>query len=93
MKFLQPIHGHCDSDFYCVVVPVELSVGEITVYVEFDRKTGKIWRTPQAWIECAVNPDKLHRFDATKFVLRKAEVVARQFAGDALPPQVSGLVN
>ena len=82
MKFLQAIHGYCNPEIYCVVVPVQLSVGEIVVDVEFGRKTGKVQVT-EAFRELA--NEELVPFDAPATVLRKAEVIARRFAGNALP--------
>ena len=90
MEFKEPLHGYCDPEIYSVVVPVALSFGEIVVDVCFDRKTGAVKET-EALRECC--NEKMHHFDAPATLLRKAEVIARQFAGNALPPQVSGLVN
>jgi hypothetical protein len=82
MEFKQPIHGYCDPEVYGVVVPVQLSLGEITVYVDFDRKTGKVKETET---NREVSPGNLQPFHARAIVLRRAEIIARQFAGDALP--------
>ena len=84
MQFGKPIHGHCDAEVYGVVVPVQLSFCEITCYVEFDRRTGKLIEPIEAHRE--VTPGILEPFDAAPTaVLRQAEAIARQFAGNALP--------
>lgn len=82
MQFGEPIHGLCDAEVYGVVVPVQLSFCEITCYVEFDRKTGKVIETDA---HRELTSGILEPFDAPATVLRQAEAIARQFAGNALP--------